>query len=259
MFLKELRSALFLLLCASISPAYSTDDFTADVPDSWDIRGLKIGMTLVEAQTAITNALGIEKERLKVEPAFVESGSQRLDYKVSITGYYDNETLAAHFTAPPGKERVIAIAREKTYPYGSESNPSLHNLVAALGEKYGEPHFVNNHFPHKPMLVWQSGKEKANNRNVCVRFIHIKAGPLPHHWNLGQSRPTYDKADTCDYGMRADISATPDGFVQSLKLTLVDKASIKASGAQTKAMKELADAALHRDKERKADSVVPEL
>lgn len=130
-------AAAALMIFAGLGQVASAD--TGDV----DIVGLKLGMTLEEAQAAIAAYnpdLKIQPPVHKVIQYRVGNETRKtepfLSYLFAVSGKKQSDDIYVYFSLPPGEPRAIAITR-----LHNNFDPPIPREVyrKALIEKYGEP------------------------------------------------------------------------------------------------------------------------
>jgi len=134
--LTRVFSTALMLVCATSSFAAPT----------WDIVGLKLGMTEKEARAAIkahSTQATIDEKTLKF--TFSDGAKQQETPSFLSTiqvhipgppGTLDNERLKLEFSAPPLEQRLIGVRRELT---SYKNPPPLDRLRDSLTQKYGKP------------------------------------------------------------------------------------------------------------------------
>lgn len=130
-------AAAALMILAGAGQVASAD--TADV----DVVGLKLGMTLEEAQAAIAAYnpdLQIQPPVQKILQYRVANETRKtepfLSYLFAVSGKKQSDDIYVYFSLPPGEPRAVAITRQH-----NNFDPPIPREVyrKALIEKYGEP------------------------------------------------------------------------------------------------------------------------
>lgn len=149
----KIRTMAAALVLLSSGTAYAADEGV-------DIVGLRLGMTVEQAQEAIrayNPDLQIQPPVQKVLQYRVANETRKTDPFVSfiyaVSGKKQADEIFVYFSPPPGEPRAVAITRM----HNNFDPPVLReNYYKALVEKYGTPSATQNdtHADHARRAYW---------------------------------------------------------------------------------------------------------
>lgn len=204
-----------------------------------DIAGLKLGMTVAEAEAVITNShkdFRIEKfeqsfsysdgvNNFNTPPAVERLYASRATITSPSTA--ENETFIVFLSGLPGKELVTAIKRTSS---GAANPTTREGFIKALVSKYGE---VTDLDMNTPIARWGSTRSKQN----CFD-IHTATVNYPAPMERARVNGVTDISKCAD-GLTYTFSGDP---VVSFMASLIDGKRVEETDRQLQAWVETLEA-----------------
>lgn len=210
---------------------------------------VKLGMSLEEVKAALRSlnpplvppAMADTKTIVPLLPngAFVASyyapqsgGTQGSTFK----------TATVEFSPPPLPSRAVAISQ--TVNYGANEGPTLDNLLAAMKEKYGDPHQKRDLARGMAKLYWAWAPDGTPLQGEQFR----RCGEVGSSLAFGQRTNLYRSPDilnaasslldlsrkaNCGMYAYADYSSSANGIVVSMNLLVADVETANVALAKT--------------------------
>lgn len=204
--------------------------FSQEIPDHWDIRGIKAGMgteTVQKKMMEIGSGQQISSSVCDRRARFCYPirNWQLIDYLdlqpyVSTLQLSGSEYIMVTFLPPPGDMGAAVIRRQVRYTDGQK--PTAENTVAALIEKYGVPtHQTSDR--DTTTLAWEYD---VNGKPIAVRPQNRYSPGCGVNTRDGVASASYPGGTLpevlCDYSMFARIGTTSEGLVNTLWVTITD-------------------------------------
>lgn len=269
-----MRSLIQLLVLATALFIHAASASATDGDARRELLNVKLGMTLDEAKAALLSlkpplapppGMPDVKTVVPLLPngAFVPS---YLAPQMSLVPETTYKSATVQFSPPPGASRAIAISQ--TVQYGTKDAPTLDNLLAALHEKYGNPHQTRPTAQGWAKLYWAWSPEgaplAADQLQRCDKIGQsLAAGNYTPMFrsrgflNEANGFVTESRKANCGLYAYADYGSA-NSFVQGLNVVVVDLAAADAALAQTveevdRLLNAQNDKALEDAKNRKPD------
>lgn len=239
---------------------------------SRELLNVKLGMTLDEAKAALRSLkppLAPNIPDTKVAVPLMANGTFVPSYyapQASAVPGTTFKTATVQFSPPPGASRAIAISQN--VQYGSKDAPTLDNVLAALREKYGNPHqkretaqgWAKLYWAWSPEGVPLAGEQRQRCDSIGQSLAAGQRTPLFRSRNfLNEASQLVAASRKANCGMYAYADYSSDtSFVQGLNVVVVDLAAADAALERTveevdRLVSAQHDKALEDAKDRKPD------